>query len=72
MFSYSGNHFKKHGQLYETVTQKNFVTLNSSLGFGRESVSLSNPCSSIKLKILIFFTVAECDIMGRVITQTRG
>ena len=56
MYSYLGNHFKKHGQMCETVTYKIFVTLNFS----------------IKHKVLTFLTVAECDIMGRVITQTRG
>ena len=56
MFCCSRDHFKKHGQVYETVTYKIFVTLNSS----------------IKHKVLIFFTVAECDIVGRVTTQKRG
>ena len=48
MFCCSRNHFKKHGQVYKTATYKIFVTLNSF----------------IKHKVLIFFTVAECDIVG--------
>ena len=34
---------------------------------------IQNLCNSfIEHKILTFFTVADCDIMGRIITQTRG
>ena len=34
---------------------------------------IQNLCDSLrKHKILTFFTVADCDIMGRIITQTRG
>ena len=55
MFWYSINQFKKHGQVYEIVTYKIFVTLNPSR----------------KQKILIFFTVADCGTTGRIITQTR-
>ena len=43
-------------QVAKTVSYKFFVTLSSSR----------------KRKILIFVTVADWDIMGRVITQGRG
>ena len=56
MFCYSGNQFKRHGQVHEIVTYKIFVTHNSSR----------------KHKILIFFPVVNWGSMGRVVTQTRG
>ena len=56
MFCYSGNHFKKHGQVHEIVTYEIFVRLN----FSR------------KLKILLFFTVVDLGTMRQVITQTRA
>ena len=52
----SRNHVKKHGQVYEIFTYKIFVMPNYSR----------------KYKILLFFTVADWDTMGCVITQTRG
>ena len=56
MFCYTRNQFKKHGEVYDIVTYKVFVTLN----IFKEQ------------KILIFLTVADCSTMGRIITQTRG
>ena len=56
MLFYSRNQFKKHGQLYEIVTYKIFVTLNSSR----------------KHKIQIFFTVDGWGTLGHITTQTRG
>ena len=54
---YSRYQFKKNGRVFEIITYKIFVTLNSSR----------------KRKILIFFTVADCGTMGLIIiTQTRG
>ena len=56
MFCYSRGQFKKHGQVYEIVTYKILVMLNSSR----------------KHKFLTFFTVAEWGTTERIITQTRG
>ena len=56
VFCYSRNHLKMHQQMYEVVTYKILITLNSC----------------IKHKILIFFTVVDWDSMGRVIEQTGG
>ena len=34
---------------------------------------IQNLCNSFrKHKVLTFFTVADCDLMGRIITQTGG
>ena len=56
MLFYSRNQFKKHGQLYEIVTYKIFVTLN----FSR------------KHKIQIFFTVADWGTLGHITTPARS
>ena len=55
-FGYLRNHFRKEGQVYKMVKYKMIVTVDSSR----------------KHKILLFFTMADRETVGRVMTQTSG